>query len=427
MRATLLVLLFAAAPFAAGLAVPSAPAPACVDPADRPGVGPSCVVDGGYALTLPDGQVVLTHGPDPAPTLLAPAVPLAPPRAPACVEPAIGQRHHLVIYARPADKPDRGDAFRDELRGMVATANGLLDLEAKARGAPGLDYRMACVDGEVRIDTVVLPLASGGVGESSVDFYRVTAAIRALGYVDPFAKYWIWYDDQLGCACAGVAESAADQARIPRNGANGGPTYAVTFGYTGDTGAFVLMHENGHTMGAVSNMAPASSGAGHCNDGLDVMCYADGGPRSTYSPSVCADRARFDCGQDTYFDARPSPTEYLGRRWNLAAPLNRFVQGCLYAQPSLLQGESASIDLTASCAGGLFAAMGEPSVPVPGSVTLYVAGERNDVDVCWYADATLLRCDTAGYFHEGSVPAGATRAVVTKVAGEDPRVLLSIV
>ena len=47
----------------------------------------------------------------------------------------------------------------------------------------------------------------------------------------------------------------------------------------------VLIHEVLHTMGAVVSAAPNTSGtnggvgAGHCTDGLDVMCYDDGGSR----------------------------------------------------------------------------------------------------------------------------------------------------
>jgi hypothetical protein len=47
------------------------------------------------------------------------------------------------------------------------------------------------------------------------------------------------------------------------------------------------------------------------------MCYSDGGSRSAYNANVCTDRAYYDCGHDTYFDARPESGEYLQTRWNI--------------------------------------------------------------------------------------------------------------
>ena len=424
MRALVLVALLALLPFAQGLTQLAA---RCASYDDRPGIGPSCAVEGGYDLLLPDGHVLFTHGLDPVPAALDVSAFPAGPRTPACVDALAGERQNLVIYARPADKPDRGEGFHDELRGMVALANGLLDREARERGAPGLDYRMACTEGRVRIDSVVLPFASGAVADSTVSFYRIVVALRALGYDDPFVKHWVWYDDTQGCACGGVADAPIDPIRAPNNGANGGSNYAITFGYRGDEGARILMHESAHNMGAVSNFAPATTKSGHCNDGRDVMCYADGGPNSSYSSGVCKDRLYFDCRHDTYFDARPEASEYLAKRWNLAGPLNRFVQGCLHVQPHLGEGESVGIDVPAECAGGRFAVFGEPTVPVVAGMTANVEPDANDVDVCWYDGEALLRCDSARHFEEGVVPTAATRALVTKVTGLDPRVVLSVV
>lgn len=431
-RTLLLVALVTLAPAVAALPLAAEPA-RCDGFAVRPGLGPSCPVEGGYEITLPDGRVLFTHGVDPVlPTFWGRGMPFGP-REPACVEDALSQRHNLVIYARPLGAPDHGEPIVAELRHMVALANGLLNGEAVATGAPGLDYRMLCQDGQVQVDTVMLPLPASRGSDSTVDFHRVVAAVRALGYDNPNAKYWIWYDDMGACACAGVAESPRSIVRSPYNQANAGPNYAVTFGYTGVNGAYVLMHENGHNLGAVANVAPASSGAGHCNDGLDVMCYPDGGPTASYKSWVCSDRVHFDCRHDTYFHARPQPDTYLGLSWNLASPLNRFVEGCLHAELLLtpaalgIGGNEASVDVPAACRGARFAAMGEHGAPPTQSVFSSALTETNDVDVCWYDDARLLRCDARRTWSEGEVPLDATRAVVKHVKGADGRVTLSIV
>lgn len=88
-----------------------------------------------------------------------------------------------------------------------------------------------------------------------------------------------------------------------------------------------VAHEIGHNLGAVQPTAPHTSGllgdstpALHCTDGLDAMCYDDGGSRR-YSSTVCTDAdAAFvlDCNADDYFDPTGSRGGYLASNWNIA-------------------------------------------------------------------------------------------------------------
>jgi hypothetical protein len=78
-----------------------------------------------------------------------------------------------------------------------------------------------------------------------------------------------------------------------------------------------------HTLGAVQSSAPHTSGAGHCVDEQDIMCYADGGPNQGLLSTVCNVGASpfdfaelFDCNQDDYFDPTPAPGSYLATHWN---------------------------------------------------------------------------------------------------------------
>jgi hypothetical protein len=53
------------------------------------------------------------------------------------------------------------------------------------------------------------------------------------------------------------------------------PMYAVAYTPSEASICFtsgLVMHENGHTMGAVQKTAPFANRLGHCNDGPDVMC-----------------------------------------------------------------------------------------------------------------------------------------------------------
>jgi len=92
--------------------------------------------------------------------------------------------------------------------------------------------------------------------------------------------------------------------------------------YPQDYGLFAavaVMHELGHTMGAVDNTAPHSTGEGHCNDGVstDVMCYDDGGQGPFVDACGSASEqpvgAFFDCNQDDYFNVNPAPDSFLGQ------------------------------------------------------------------------------------------------------------------
>ena len=110
------------------------------------------------------------------------------------------------------------------------------------------------------------------------------------------------------------------------------------------------IHELFHTLGAVQNGGetpppPFASGAAHCIDGLDIMCYNDQKP-SLYSTTRCPASEGYDtiltkpidCGEDTYFDAAPEPNSWLDEYWNVAGPEDPF----LVAPPSGVKTESAS-------------------------------------------------------------------------------------
>lgn len=421
MRAWLAVLLvLPALPFTTG----ATDADRC---GDVPGVGFACRVEGGYEVALADGTVVFTHGPDALPGDALVASALAPARAPPCVADPLRDYHSHFIYAHPVDKPNRGAQLRDQLRGLVAEANGLLHLEGAELGAP-VEYRFRCdADGlpTISVETIPVPIGAGS--------YQVLVnALTALGYANGHAKYWVWYDDTSACPCGGIAAAPLDPERAPANTANSGPYFGATYGYMS---ARIPMHENGHNLGVVNNNAPDTSGAGHCNDGSDIMCYADGGPRSIYVGNVCSDRMRFDCGHDTYFHPKPPPNTFVANRWQIAAPIDRFVQGCAYLEGDILGVGAvlgtATVPVPETCAGHRYAIYGrmyaEPAHAATKQPPLRVYA--NTFSLCWHAGALPLSCpaNAAPWGHEGVVPNGATHAVITRLTGEDPRYTLSVI
>ena len=112
----------------------------------------------------------------------------------------------------------------------------------------------------------------------------------------------------------------------------------------------LLLHEVTHNLGAVADDAPNSSGAGHCRQTQDVMCYDDGGPkvRQLGMVSACEYPADtngpvgswYDCGGEDYFNPAPAPGSWLAA--NPAANV----------YDSMFMGTCA--ELTSSCARNQF-------------------------------------------------------------------------
>ena len=318
---------------------PGAP-PACdATFQDVPGQGHSRRhASGLWEVCLRDGDTVLTHGPDgPAGGhghghAAAPGGGGGgggtPQRAPVCVT---SHYRNVLVYAVPSDKADRYSTMAATLRADVEKANAQLYADAQAFGAT-IDYRFQCTGGVVDVLHHVLPTPS-----AQDSFSTIVSDLLAQGIGNAYAKFWVWYDDGVGGYC-GQGSIWGDTRLTAGNSNNGGNMFALTYGCDWT----VLMHENGHNLGAVQLDAPHSSGGWHCNDGRDIMCYADGGSTSNYSPNVCSGTP-FDCNHDDYFHPAPGVGSYLATHWNLGSTLNRwFAFGSVTAPPSAPQGLTAS-------------------------------------------------------------------------------------
>lgn len=313
--------------------IPSALGEAIAEPCPGfqyvPSQGPSCPVAGGWEVLLASGQRLLTHGPD-----AAPAAPSASPSAagpsesPVCVYDSATQHHGLVIYARPVDKPDRYSELAPQIRNVVHNANVILQSGAASLGYRA-DYKMRCANDTMtlQVDDVMLPTLS-----SEDDFSSIVNDLQAQGYTSIVSKYWVWYDDSVGNPPIGGQGSLYDDDGLYADNLNNGPpwtspSYGITYG---SLDYDIMQHENGHNLGAVQLSSPHSSRAYHCNDGLDIMCYADGGANqcteSFWCANTCFGGKRFDCGLDDYFNPAPSEGSYLAAHWNLGSGFNRYMR-----------------------------------------------------------------------------------------------------
>lgn len=394
----------------ATLVVPAAaPARSCVE--QIAAVGAACRVPGGFEVHLADGSTLFTHGGDhpPPPIALGPSAWGAGDVS--CVGDESSEPHGLAVYVQPSDLPNRHAEMTSDIQMQIETANAMLRAEAAEFGTD-ISYRMACTAGRPKVVRVVATAT-----RATITFDAIVNDLKSQGFSDSHQKYWIWLDGPQGLGgFGGFGSIENSSANAPNNSNNFGPSYAVTFGYTHAQGGwFVMMHEAGHNLGAVQNTAFMSSGGWHCNDGQDVMCYADGGSKSNYNPGVCT-VLHFDCRHDDYFNPRPPSGSYLSRSWNLAAPIDRFVAGCAYRAGRVRAASTIMVDIT-GCDDRPYSAAG--FVPAHdtavGPVTL--TSDRTvllDVDVCFYAGVNLLSCaQTLNQPERGEVPAGATLAEVT--------------
>lgn len=375
-----------------------------------PHQGPSCPLPGGWEVLLADGTRLLTHGPDTL-TLGAPNPPGVAPAPPVCVEDP-REPHGLLVYARPHDRPDRSAELATSLRALVNTSTGILMADADAAGA-SVSLRMRCdATGLVAI-AVAEPLGTDSGNDS---FASIANDLQQQGFRSPAAKYWVWYDDEVG-GFAGQASIVADDRLAPDNGNLRGGTFAMTYGVLD---AIVLLHESAHNLGAVQRSAPHQSGGWHCNDGRDVMCYPDAGDNSSYTEARCTDRPRFDCGADTYFHPSPASESYLAAHWNLGHPFNTYLHfgptppaPCDFAREGSLWAGAAGVPLEET------SARTEAGVPRPcwGQPYALTGTPLGDFDVCWIGGARVLRCDATHGGEHGLVPEDADAARVVLRTG----------
>lgn len=201
-----------------------------------------------------------------------------------------------------------------QVKQMFYAAGEKLLAEAQQLGHT-VRYRMHCgTDGTPSVAQAVLPTRS-----ADATFSTIVSDVRAKGFAAPTTKYWIWYDGGISAGYSGQGGICSDDVLSLANCHNG-TGYGVTYG----AGWHTMMHENAHNMGAVQMSAPHSSGAWHCNDDWDIMCYPDGGPTSRMQ-TLCNDTEHFDCGHDDYFNPAPALGTYLYDHWNIGSCFNRFV------------------------------------------------------------------------------------------------------
>ncbi|MEO6867471.1 MAG: fibronectin type III domain-containing protein, partial [Gaiellales bacterium] len=307
------------------------------------GIGDSCVTrDGLLRVEQADGRSHTIHGLDAPPVGVATYAPGSQAAVDgagigdiACV--TAPQPRYVLVYAHPANVASRYASIAPKLQSELYKVSAFIDSESQSI-TPGASRTVpvACDAG----GPVVLNLALDGLSAGTAGFGDIVDGLRAKGLEfngdgSNSERYIVYYDSPSPTRAAGTGHVfASDASAGATNSNNTGGLYAVEYRFDGGGSVphwEVMIHEVLHTMGAVVSTAPNTSGlvgtvgAGHCIDGLDIMCYNDGGSRGgSYTETTCPTKV-LDCNRDDYFHPSPPAGSFLATHWNVAATYNRFL------------------------------------------------------------------------------------------------------
>ena len=240
-------------------------------------------------------------------------------------------RFHAV-YAVPSDGQSRLEEVAGGLQSDAREANNLF--AARFGRAIRFDTGTSCGPQYLDITTIRLPVDTATLTRLAATPSGVIDVVaKALDEAGlPTAKlgeeptgaaarsnYLVWLDGPEPADYCGQATLSLDRSRGADNENNfGGKVAAIFRDGDGFCGASTVLHEVGHTLGAVQPRTADDSGwTGHCSDEReDIMC--DASAPALAGPDAARDR--LDSGNDDYWDPPNGPA--LGH-WTLN--LSRFL------------------------------------------------------------------------------------------------------
>src|SRR4051812_31015850 len=262
-----------------------------------------------------------------------------------------------VVYAYPADRPNRFAGWKDALQANVAIVQRFLSAQDGGTKALRFDMGTGCGPQYVDIQSVQLPGARSAYADN---FSAVANAVqRSLAAAGGPRNAIVLADGLSGSAQEyGLGETVMGSTGERQGSANihnrGGLT-SIVFSRDGAAapgGARWgwwpegFLHEMTHNLGAVQWGAPHSTQPlggsspqyGHCWQGADVMCYVEDGGAAHGMQQDCAALPgaipqNYDCGRDDYFTPAPAAGSYLATHWNtydsaFLAPCGEIAPAC---------------------------------------------------------------------------------------------------
>jgi len=226
-----------------------------------------------------------------------------------------GKREQLV-YVHVQGQPDIYARVSTFLKTrLIPGANGVFEHTSGGKRAIRWVTTKTGTGCVPKILKVNVPRAANNSG---YPFFNIgNAVLRATGGVKANRSFLVLVDHPDYRYECGLGQVRQDPSPGAANQNNFGGAFAMVWAncWTG----LIAAHELTHTMGAVQPTAPHKTTYGHCWDGRDDMCYADGSPQK--QKLVCKkpdDFRRLDCNGDDYFALYPRPGSYLAKHWNSA-------------------------------------------------------------------------------------------------------------
>ncbi len=225
------------------------------------------------------------------------------------------------------------------LQRLVPGANGVFEHTTAGKRAIRWVTRTTGSGCVPTVAKVTVPKTANVGGQA---FQTIGAAVlAALGGPRADRSYLVLVDQDEGDC--GLGQVRQDPRPGPANINNTGVAVAMIWPqcWTGLTAA----HELTHTLGAVQATAPHHTTLGHCWDGHDAMCYADGSPQA--QQLICTkpdDYRKLDCNGDDYFALAAKPGTYLASHWN-SATSQFLIQSRARALPTR-PGQPAGVTVT---------------------------------------------------------------------------------
>ena len=279
----------------------------------------------------------------------------------ACVGDGTDGDRVQAIYARASNVPDRFATVAGLIRQYAADADYQINVSA---GASGTGRRVRFTTNSCALSIAAVTLSTTG----DDTFSAMRSQLVAQGFNRSDRKYLVWMDASVGIC--GLGELYGDDRPTADNANNSGPSYARV---DAPCWGYAEAHELLHTLGAVQDSAPNSTGAGHCIDENDTMCYSDTSGAGMTNACTSLPSWQVDCGLDDYFNASPAPTAYLASHWNVAA------SGFLEGAPAPPPPPTISVAVPASFyAGNAVTVTAAASVPPGRTFTITWSSSRTD-------------------------------------------------
>ncbi|MPZ72509.1 MAG: hypothetical protein GEU74_04655 [Nitriliruptorales bacterium] len=281
----------------------------------------------------------------------------------ACAGDGVSGPRVQLVYARASDVASRYQSVLPLLRQYAADADDVVNVSA---GRVGDGRRIRYVTNS-NCQPEVMNVTLSKTGDDG--FASMVSELQAKGLTSADRKYMVFADAAVGIC--GLGQMYLDDRGEQLNANNTGHAMYARV----DTSCWqhAVAHEILHTLGAVQKSAPNTSGAGHCTDEVDVMCYQD--TKTTVMRQVCNRAGQVDCNNDDYFHPNPKANSYLDRQWNVAR--SRYLMSTAPPPPPA----ATSVTIPASGYAGVAWPVGADSAT--SGATVVWSSTRKE---CWFRD-----------------------------------------